>query len=128
MASIREIMTQASQLRISISRLLQKSTYHQHGDLSALAINRQDSEQLLLLDELECIMEKLSDVDEVIRYLEAPQDEISHLHKNSSGHYETAQGHVFYRGYGIEALVSDDRHNVPYWTRTRVDMTAVTIT
>lgn len=121
MTSINDILTQASELRVAISRLLRNSTYSQHGDLSALDINRQDSEQLFLLDELQRVMEKLDDVEDAIRYIELPVDEISHLHKNSSGRYETAQGRVFCCGHAIEALVSDDRHDAPYWTRTSVE-------
>ena len=51
--------------------------------------------------------------------------EVSKLHKNSEGRYETAHGHYYTSGCWIEALVSDDYHEVPYWTRTRVEVTLV---
>ena len=121
MANINDILVQASELQSGIDRLLRSSTYRQYDDLSGLEINQQDSEQLFLLDELRGIMEKLDDVEEAIRYLELPVDEISHLHKNDSDRYETAQGQVFCYGHAIEALITDDRHDVPYWTRTRVE-------
>ena len=89
MANINDILVQASELRAGIDRLLRSSTYRQYDDLSGLEINRQDSEQLFLLDELRGIMEKLDNVEEAIRYLELPVDEISHLHKNDSDRYET---------------------------------------
>lgn len=121
MADINSIMTQASELRVGISRLLRSSTYQQCEDLSGLSINTQDSEQLFLWDQLRYIMDKLADAEDAIRYLELPVDEISHLHKNSSGQYETAEGSVYRCGSPIEALVSNDRHDAPYWTRTRVE-------
>lgn len=92
MTSINDILTQASELRVAISRLLRNSTYSQHGDLSALDIKRQDSEQLFLLDELQRVMEKLDDVEDVIRYIELPVDEISHLHKSSSAGMRPLRG------------------------------------
>lgn len=121
MTSIEEVLTQAAELRVGISRLLCNSTYRQHGDLSTLKANRQDSDQIFLLDELQGIMEKLSEAEEAICYIKWPVDEISHLHKNSSGQYETAQGRVFQCGHEIEAYVSDGWHDAPYWTRTRVE-------
>ena len=121
MTTISEILAQASELRSQIDRLLRNSTYRQYSDLSGLEVNRLDSEQLFLLDELQGVMEKLADVEDTIRYMELPVDEISHLHKNGSGRYETSQGFVYCCGCPIEALISDDRYDVPYWTRTSVE-------
>lgn len=121
MADINSIMSQAAELRAAITRLLISSTYHRCGDLSEVSLNPHDSEQLFLRDELEQAMEKLADAADIIRHIGSPVDEISHLHRNSLGKYETAQGHVYRCGSPIEALVSDDRHDVPYWTRTRVE-------
>lgn len=121
MTNIDTILAQASKLRVGIDRLLRTSTYYQYDDLSGLSVNTQDSEQLFLWDQLRYIMEKLADAEDAIRYLELPVDEISHLYKNDSGCYETSQGNVYRCGSPIEALVQDEFHDVPYWTRTRVE-------
>lgn len=121
MADINNIMLQARELRPGISRLLRNSTYDRFDDLSGLEINYEDAEQLLLLDELRGIMEKLADVEDMIRYLDLPIREEGNLRKNASGRYETASGHYYCCGSPIEALVTDDRYPVAYWVRTSVE-------
>ena len=121
MADINGIMLQASRLQPEISRLLRNSTYNQYDDLSGLEINYGDREQLFLLDALRGIMEKLADVDYIIRYISQPAIETGRLHKNASGRYETESGHYYCCGSPIEALVQDDRYETPYWVRTSVE-------
>ncbi len=121
MADISSIMLQAQELQPRISRLLRNSTYNQYDDLSGLEIDYADSEQLLLLDELRGVMEKLADVEDTIRYLGLPVEETARIWKNASGRYETASGHYYCCGSPIEALISDDRYDVPYWVRTSVE-------
>lgn len=121
MADINSIMLQASELQPGISRLLRNSTYNQYDDLSGLEIDYEDSEQLLLLDELRGIMEKLADVDYIIRYMSQPVVEAGRLRKNASGRYETESGHYYCCGSPIEALVRDDRYEVPYWVKTSIE-------
>ena len=50
MATINDIIIQASELQPGISRLLRNSTYPRYDDLSGLEINYEDGEQLFLLD------------------------------------------------------------------------------
>lgn len=121
MADINSIMLQVSELQPRISRLLHNSTYNQFDDLSGLEINYEDSEQLLLLDELQWIMERLADVDDSIRYMSQPVVETGRLHKNASGRYETERGHYYCCGSPIEALVQDERYEVPYWAKTSIE-------
>ena len=121
MSDISRILAQATSLQWEIRRLLRVSNFSQYTDLSGLEIDYNDREQLFLLDELRSIMEKLSEVDDALRYINLPVQEVSQLHKNTAGRYETAHGRYFCCGSPIEALVSDDRYNVPYWARTRVE-------
>ena len=121
MADINSIMLQARELQPGISRLLHNSTYHRFDDLSGLEINYEDAEELLLLDELRGIMEKLADVEDAICYLSCPIKETGRLCKNASGRYETASGHYYCCGSPIEALVTDDRYPEAYWVRTSVE-------
>ena len=121
MATINSIIIQASELRLGISRPLRNSTYPRYDDLSGLEINYEDSEQLFLLDELRGIMEKLADVEDCIRYIGQPVLKTERLRKNASGRYETGSGHYYCCGSPIEALVTDDHYDVPYWVRTSVE-------
>lgn len=121
MANINDIILQASELQPGISRLLRNSTYPRYDDLSGLEIDYEDSEQLFLLDELRGIMEKLADVEDCICYMSQPVQETDRLRKNASGRYETHSGFYYCCGSSIEALVTDDRYDVPYWVRTSVE-------
>lgn len=85
MATINDIIIQASELQLGISRLLRNSTYPRYDDLSGLEINYEDGEQLFLLDELRGIMEKLADVEDCIRYIGQPVLKTERLRKNTSG-------------------------------------------
>lgn len=121
MADVKSVMAAALGMRGEISRLLRLSTYSQYDDLSELKINYGDAEQLFLLDELRSIMDKLADVGDKLSYLSWPVVETGRLRKNEVGKYETAHGHYYSCGSRIEALVSDDYHESPYWARTRVE-------
>lgn len=121
MENINMVFAKAVELSWQIDSLLRLSTYNKCEDLSELDINYKDAEQLFLLDELRVVMNKLADVQDKFSYLKCPIKETSRLHKNKSGKYETRLGHYYSCGYGIEALVSDDYHEVPYWSHTRVE-------
>lgn len=121
MADVKSVLAAALGMRGEINRLLRLSSYNQYGDLSELKINYEDAEQLFLLDELKFVMDKLADVHDRLSYMARPIKEVSKLHKNSEGRYETRGGHYYTSGCRIEAFVTDDYHEVPYWTRTRVE-------
>lgn len=53
--------------------------------------------------------------------LTRPIVETCRLRKGSSVKYQTAQGIFYNCGSSIEALVTDEYHDVPYWTRTVVE-------
>lgn len=121
MADVKSVLAAALGMRGEISRLLQLSTYSQYDDLSELKIDYADAEQLFLRDELRTIIDKLADVEDKLSYLSWPIVETSRLWKNEIGKYETAHGHYYSCGSRIEALISDDYHESPYWTRTSVE-------
>lgn len=121
MANLQEVFTEAVKLNRQITQFLKFSTYKEYDDLSGLDIDFTDGEQLLLWEELRIIADKLADAQERIAYLTRPIVETCRLRKGTSGKYRTAQG-VFYNcGSSIEALVTDEYHDVPYWTRTVVE-------
>lgn len=121
MADLNIVLTKAIELNWKIKSILKLSTYNEYDDLSGLTVNYEDADQLFMLDELRVIMDKLADAEDRMTYMCWPIVETSHLHKNEIGKYETAHGHYYCCGSRIEALVSDDYHDAPYWTRTRVE-------
>ena len=121
MATLENVLCKAMELNRNIRSLLRLSTHKEYDDLSGLEINYEDAEQLFLLDELRIVMDKLADVENIIDRMSRPIAETSRLFQNESGRYETRSGHYYTSGSGIEALVSDDCREVPYWTRTRVE-------
>ncbi len=121
MADLQMVLAEAVKLNQSISKFLKSSTYTDYDDLSGLDIDLADGEQLFLWDELRVITDRLADVQNYIEYLSRPIVEVSHLRKGISGKYRTAKGHYYDCRSRIEALVSDEYHDVPYWTRTTVE-------
>ena len=121
MADLQAALSEAVKLNRSISQFLKFSTYTDYDDLSGLDIDRTDSEQLLLWEEIRRITDRLADVQECISYLTRPITEVSILRKGTAGKYRTAKGHYYDCHSNIEALVTDEYHEVPYWTRTIVE-------
>ena len=121
MADLQAALSEAVKLNRSISQFLKFSTYTDYDDLSGLDIDFTDGEQLLLWEELRRITDKLADVEEYISYLTRPITEVSRLRKGTAGKYRTAKGRYYDCCSSIEALVTDEYHNVPYWTRTTVE-------
>ena len=121
MADLQMALSEAVKLNRSITQFLKFSTYTDYDDLSGLDIDFADGEQLLLLDELRRITDQLADVQEYISYLTRPVTEVSRLRKGTAGKYQTAKGHFYDCRSSIEALVTDEYHEVPYWTRTIVE-------
>ncbi len=121
MKDLRELLERSQKLNTDIKRLLKESTYLEYEDLSELDIDYKDAEQLLLQEQLWKVMQELEDVSDRLDYLALPVREVSRLHKNSDGRYETKSGHYFTSGCRVEALVSDGFRMVPYWVRTSIE-------
>lgn len=121
MNDLEKVLKEAAALSSDIEELLRLSSYDKYDDLSGLKINYKDLEQLLLLDELRLIMEKLGDAKRHIDYLRKPVRFTGILFQNSSGKYELKNGHYYSSGSNIEVLISDDYRELPYWVRSRVE-------
>ena len=121
MTNLNDILAKTTEMKWQIDSLLKLSTYNDYDDLSGLSIDYDNPEELFLMDELREIMNQLMNVRDKIKYLSYPIKETSCLYRNISNQYETRQGHCYTCGSGIEAFVSDNRHDSPYWVRTRVE-------
>ena len=91
MTNLQTLLTEAAKLNHEISRLLKVSTYSDYGDLSELDIDAHNGEQIFLRDELTYIMQKLSDAQREIEYLNLPIGKVSRLHRNGYGHSSRAR-------------------------------------
>lgn len=121
MKDLKQVLAETNGLYCKIDSILGSSTYDDCSDLSDLEINYKDSEQLFLLAELQAIMQKLDEVRGRLIYLSLPIIEVSRLHRNESGRYETDGGHYYTCGSSIEALVEDGYRDVPYWVWSRLE-------
>ena len=66
MADLQMVLSEAVKLNQRIAQFLKFSTYPDYDDLSGLDIDFADGEQLLLLEELRRITDRLADVQEYI--------------------------------------------------------------
>lgn len=121
MADLQMVLAEAVKLNRSITQFINFTTYPKYGDLSGLDMDLTDSEQIMLWDELWHITDKLADVQARINYLSQPVVEVSRLSKGTAGKYRTEKDHYFDCQSSIEALVTDEYRDVPYWTRTTVE-------
>lgn len=121
MKNLGELLEMSQKLNTEIKRLLKESTYLEYDDLSKLDIDYKDAEQLLLQEQLWKVLQELEEVSGRLDYLALPIKEVSRLHKNSDGRYETKGGHYYTSGCRVEALVSDSFRTVPYWVRTSIE-------
>lgn len=121
MANLKEVWAKTAEMKWKIDSLLRLSTYNDYDDLSGLEIDYDNPDELFLADELRKIMEQFQDIQDKLKYLSRPVKETSRLYKNESGRYETLCGCCYTCGSPIEALVSDNRHDSPYWTRASVE-------
>ena len=121
---MRDINQACAELKIlsqKIENYLRLSNYYNYNDLSDFAADHKDAEQFFLKEELQIIMDKLAEAQDRIKYLSSPVKEISRLHRNRSGRYETEQGHYYCSGSRIEAMVPDSDTGVSRWVRTNVE-------
>ena len=121
MANLKEVWAKTAEMKWKIDSLLRLSTYNDYDDLSGLDIDYDSAEELFLLDELKEVMRAFQEVQDRLNYLSRPIKETSRLSRNRSDRYETYRGHCYTCGSRIEALVSDNRHDSLYWTRTSVE-------
>lgn len=114
-------LAQVAGLKTCIDDILKASTYDEHADLRGLHVDRKDSDQLFIVNELRAVLRKLADVGSSIEYLLRPVREVGSLHRDENGEYRTGQGYVYRSGSLIEALLQDESHESPRWVQTKVE-------
>ncbi len=119
MTDINTIYAKVAALGRDIESLVQLSQYNEYDDLGGVKIDRDDPEQRFLRDEMQGIIEALSDVQYNIGYLSRPIEEVSVIHVNYWGRYETENGTVLGNNSELEALIYDNDLQCYCWKKTR---------
>lgn len=131
MANLKALSDEMTKLKKQIETVLYVSGYRDYDDLSGLDDWKQikTADQRQQLEEYRNILYKLDEVQADLAYYEKPVREISKIHTNESGRYETDKGHYYTSGSGIEFLRTEEAYsydtdtweNVEIWTTSRVE-------
>lgn len=113
MADLRALSGEMAKLQRQIGTVLSVSGYCDFDDLSGLDDFKQirTADQRQQLEEYRNILYRLEEVQRGIAYLNSPVREVSKLHMNASGRYETDRGHYYTSGSGIEFLRREEVYN-----------------
>ena len=131
MADLKALSCEMAKLKRQIETSLNISGYRDYDNLSGLddykRIKTADERQKL--EEYRNILYKLDEVQGNLAYYDKPVKEVSGLHMNASGRYETVKGHCYTSGSGIEFLRTEEAYNydtdkwenAKVWTCSRVE-------
>lgn len=131
MADLKALSGEMAKLKKQIEIVLYISDYRDYDDLSGLdnfsQIKSADERQQL--EEYRNILYKLDEIQSNLAYHDKPVKEVSRLHMNASGRYETVKGHYYTSGSGIEFMRIEETYNydtdkwenVGIWTCSRIE-------
>ena len=131
MADLKALSGEMAKLKRQLETVLYISGYRDYDDLSGLDGYEQikTADEWQKLEEYRNILYKLDEVQGILAYYDKPVKEVSRLHMNESGSYETARGHYYTSGNGIEFLRTEEVYNydtdkwenAEIWTTSRVE-------
>lgn len=131
MADLKALSDEMAKLKRQIETVLYISSYHNCDDLSGLDDYKQikTADERQKLEEYRNILYKLDEIQGNLSYYDKPVKEVSRLHMNASGRYETDGGHYYTSGSSIEFLKVEEVYNsdtrqyedTPIWTTSRVE-------
>ena len=125
MENLKQVLAKLTKINYHIKTVMKESTYDKYDDMSGLEINYNNPEQLMLLDELRSVMDKLYDIKHNIEYLNKPISYTGILSKSDDGRYELSNRDRFASGYTIEFLLVGSHFFSTYeadaWVKTRVE-------
>ena len=117
-----DALTQLTKVKEAIYSLLyvtQGSSPYSNYD-SNIAYDENDSEERLLENEINKILEKLDYIHGDIKYLTSSIKDEGYLSKNTNGRYEL-NGYEYTCGNGIEVLLYDEWSERFDWSITRIE-------
>ena len=117
MKTLKKLLSSSYKLEDQINSLNELSGYLYCDDLSMMDIDYTDPDEVMLLNELRGIMEKLNDIKSDLLYLQRPVKAHGKLRLNNNGRYEL-KGHEFHCGDRIEVKIYDERWE---WCVTRIE-------
>lgn len=131
MSDLKALSDEMAKLKRQIETVLYISGYQENSDLSGLSDYRQikSADDWQKVEEYEGILYKLDEMQSRMEYHTKSVKEVSRLHMNASGRYETARGHYYTSGNGIEFLRTEEVYNydtdkwenAEIWTTSRVE-------
>lgn len=131
MSNTKKLFEEMKKLKMQIETVLCVSDYRNCNDLSGLEDFKQirTADERQQLEEYCSILDKLDDIQSSLAYLDRPIREVSQLHINESGRYETDKGYYYTSGSCIEFLRDDEVYdsdndafeNAEIWTISRVE-------
>ena len=108
-------------IRSTISKLLDSVEYNEFGEQECCVhVDNSDPEQVLQLDIMNDIMEKLAEVEDVLVYMSLPVKGTGYLEKCKGGYREPVSGHTFATYSRLEVLLVDEYHKGPFWALTQL--------
>ena len=104
MADLKALSGEMAKQKRQLETVLYISGYRDYDDLSGLDDYKQikTADEWQKLEEYRNILYKLDEVQGNLAYFDKPVKEVSRLHMNTSGRYETDKGHYYTSGSGIE--------------------------
>lgn len=131
MADLKKLSEEMAKLKRQIEMVLYVSGYEEFDDLSGLDDFKQirSADDMQMLEEYRKILYRLDDIQNSLKYYSCPIKEISSLHKNEDGRYETDSGYYYTSGSGIEFLRTVEIYNYntetyedsQIWTTSRIE-------
>ncbi len=125
-----ELTAELESLQKQAKRIIKESEYDEYSDLSGLSYDRKNADALMLVSEYKGVLEKLSDIEWTLSYLQKPVVYTDTLTMNESGRYETTNGRVTYTsGHVIEFAYTEQQYNeeseayedVPCWRLSYIE-------
>lgn len=131
MADLKALQDEMTNLKKQIETVISVSGYREYEDLSGLDDFKQikTADQRQQIEEYCRILNKLGDIQWALAYQERPVKEVSKLHCNEAGRYETDKGYYYTCGSGIEFLRTEEVYNSDFdtwedaeiWTTSSVE-------
>ena len=131
MSDLKALSDEMAKLKRQIETVLYISGSQENSDLSGLSDYRQikSADDWQKVEEYEGILYKLDEMQSRMEYHTKSVKEVSRLHMNSQGRYETDGAHYYTSGSSIEFLKVEEIYNsdtgqyedTPVWTVSRVE-------
>lgn len=134
MTDFKRLSEEMSKLKKQIKTVLDVSKYEESDadDMAGWLYGFgqvESADNMQILEEYHRILYSLSDIQSCLTYHNCPVREVSRLHENEDGRYETDSGYYYTSGSGIEFLRTAEFYNydtnlfeeVQIWTTSRVE-------